>query len=524
MALSSTLWLLVGAALIGLATRIAVPPAMWIGLTTLVHFSRSVRPGPGMALVWFALLVSLAVALRDTLPVPTLMFLPTFGWIAAMLTLPFVIDRLVSPALGGVAGTLVLPVTFAAAEFLRSRVPGASSWWSIAYSQYGFLPLMQVAAVVGIWGITFLVVWLASTVEFAWTRQFRWTEIRGPVLTCGLTVVIALVGGYFRVIAAPTDRPSMRIATLNRPVDLFLPGEMTKITEGRVSAQERPAIDAKLSRLHDWFLDGSRREARAGARLIAWPEQNLLIFAADEAAFLDRARRIASDEHVYLAMGLGTIHVGALRPFENKVILIDPAGRVAISHLKNRPVMGWEAGIMQPGDDGIPVVDTAAGRMATAICFEGDFPEFVRQAGENRADLLILPVNDWRSIKTLHLQMHVFRAIENGVPLVRAAASGLSAAIDPWGRVLSVSDFFAAGDRTMTAQVPIGRMPTLYARIGDLFAWMCVSGTIVMLAAVLIAAAGGAAKRVITRQAAAAVAAKSATPMPSTNTVGAPPH
>ena len=78
--------------------------------------------------------------------------------------------------------------------------------------------------------------------------------------------------------------------------------------------------------------------------------------------------------------------------------------------------------------------------------------------------------------------MHAFRAIENGVPLVRAAASGLSGAFDPWGRVLAVSDFFAAGDRTMTAQIPMGRVPTLYAKTGDLFAWLCVAVLVVTLA------------------------------------------
>jgi apolipoprotein N-acyltransferase len=74
------------------------------------------------------------------------------------------------------------------------------------------------------------------------------------------------------------------------------------------------------------------------------------------------------------------------------------------------------------------------------------------------------------------MRMAAFRAIENGVPLVRPAASGMSSAFDSWGRVLSVTDFFAAGDRTMTAQVPLGRVPTLYSRTGDLFAWLCVTG------------------------------------------------
>jgi apolipoprotein N-acyltransferase len=136
---------------------------------------------------------------------------------------------------------------------------------------------------------------------------------------------------------------------------------------------------------------------------------------------------------------------------------------------------------MRPGPGPIPVVATRDGRIAGAICFEADFPDLIRPAGRGGADLLIVPVNEWQEIKNIHLQMHVFRAIENGVPLVRATASGLSAAVDPWGRILSVSDFFAGSDRTMTAQVPVGPVPTLYARAGDLFAWLCVAGLIVAL-------------------------------------------
>ena len=154
---------------------------------------------------------------------------------------------------------------------------------------------------------------------------------------------------------------------------------------------------------------------------------------------------------------------------------------------------------MRRGHDGIPVVATDAGRMAVAICFEADFPDFIRQAGQEDADLLIVPVNDWRSIKSIHLQMHVFRAIENGVPLVRAAASGLSAAVDPWGRVLAVSDFFSAGDRTMIAQVSMGRIPTLYARTGDWFSWLCVAGVAAMLAVVMIGTAPRSVVQLVTR-------------------------
>ena len=155
---------------------------------------------------------------------------------------------------------------------------------------------------------------------------------------------------------------------------------------------------------------------------------------------------------------------------------------------------------MRRGHEGIPVVATDTGRIAAAICFEADFPDFIRQAGQNDADLLILPVNEWQSIKDIHFQMHVFRAIENGVPIVRAAASGLSVAIDPWGRVLSMSDFYAAGDRTMTAQLPVGRIPTLYARSGDWFSWLCVASLAAMLAVVMIGTAQRSVMQHVTRE------------------------
>jgi apolipoprotein N-acyltransferase len=163
------------------------------------------------------------------------------------------------------------------------------------------------------------------------------------------------------------------------------------------------------------------------------------------------------------------------------MVLIDPSGTIIVNYLKSHPVAGWEASIMDAGDGQMPVVVTTAGRMATAICFDADFPEFIRQAGQGRADLLIVAANEWKEVKNVHVQMAAFRAIENGVPLVRPAASGISSAFDPWGRVLSVSDYWAPGDRTMTAQVPMGRVWTLYPLIGDLFAWSCVVALVVTL-------------------------------------------
>jgi apolipoprotein N-acyltransferase len=476
--MASLISLAIGALLLGLITKVAVPPAAWVALVLLLHASRSLPAVPGAAFLWAAAYVALVVGNRGIVPVQGVAYFAVIAALSTTVVLPFVVDRVVASGIGAPASTLIFPITLVAVEFLRSRFTTAATWNSFAYTQYGCLPIMQIAALAGIWGITFVIGWGASTFEWAWARNFEWPLVRIPLLTCGTVLGLIAFSGALRVALAPSDQPSMRAAALNRPLDLFMPGEMTKIASGRVSADERPYFAGKLARLRDWFLEGSRREAAAGARLVAWPEQNLLIFADDESAFLARARKLAATERIYLVMGLGTVHLGRALPLENKSVVIDPSGRVLASYLKSHAVSGWEASVMQRGDGGLPVVRTEDGRLATAICFDADFPEFMRQAGRGSADLLVVPANDWREIKGLHARMAAFRAIENGVPLLRSAASGLSTAVDPWGRVLAVSDYFSPGDRTMTAQMPVGHVSTLYARTGDLFAWLCVGGVL----------------------------------------------
>src|SRR6185295_7780778 len=135
--------------------------------------------------LWLALFLSLAVAKRGTMPVSGPIYFVMIAAGASLVALPFLADRLAAPRLGGLGATLIFPLALVAAEFLPSRLTSAGSWGSVAYSQYGFLPLMQVAAITGIWGITFAMGWCASTAELVWSRGFAWTEIRGPVLTCG---------------------------------------------------------------------------------------------------------------------------------------------------------------------------------------------------------------------------------------------------------------------------------------------------------------------------------------------------
>src|SRR5262249_30182738 len=147
----------------------------------------------------------------------------------ALVVAVLAIDRVTALGAGSVAATLVFPAALTAMEFLRSRVTPAASWGSVAYSQYGALPIMQIASVTGIWGITFLLGWFGSAADAAWRLGLRSAP---GAIACGCTIAIVVVAGSLRVALAPTDRHATRVATVNRPLDLFAPGEITRISEG----------------------------------------------------------------------------------------------------------------------------------------------------------------------------------------------------------------------------------------------------------------------------------------------------
>jgi apolipoprotein N-acyltransferase len=163
-------------------------------------------------------------------------------------------------------------------------------------------------------------------------------------------------------------------------------------------------------------------------------------------------------------------------PFmENRAILLDPTGAVVWDYHKANPTPG-ENMRMAAGPRVLPMVDTPYGRLATLICYDADFPELARQAGKAGVDILLAPYKDWESASVQHAQMATFRAIENGVWMVRPSSSGISTIVDPQGRVLAQVSAFGPDEPTVVAIVATQGTPTPYAQYGDVFAYVCLLG------------------------------------------------
>jgi apolipoprotein N-acyltransferase len=467
----------------------AIPLAAWLFPVFLLRFIRTQPLWRGVLLVLLASVLVLVFALQGVIPhsganysLGALYYLIVFG-IGVLATLPYLIDRVLAPRLGGMLGTLVFPLAVTTVWFLSALVNPFGTWGNPAYSQYGNLPLLQLLSVTGLWGIVFVMSWLAGLFNWAWEQAFVWPKVRPGLLLYSMLLALVFVGGGARLAFFAPPGATVRVVGITAQRSLLLPDTNFDVfTHGKATEAQRQAIRPVFALIDEDLLTRSQQEARAGAKVVVWSENAAVVLQEDEAAFLREARAVAQASGIYLDMGLAVILQPSQKPpfAQESSVLIDPTGKVVWIYQK-QPIAGLEATFLAPGDGHLPTVDTPYGRLATAICSDTDIPGTVLQAGQANVDILLRPCVDGRGLDPIHSQMATFRAIENGFSLVTQADEGLSMVVDYEGQVLATSDYFTSDAQVMVAYVPIKGAHTIYATIGDLFAWLSVAGLVLLI-------------------------------------------
>jgi apolipoprotein N-acyltransferase len=475
------IWLTTASALLLFSNgAYSVPLATWLAPVFLLRFVRTQSFKVGLPIAYLLLATAFAFQFRGMVPIPGVgyyIFLVLWG---IPLVLPYVVDRLLVRRLNGFTASLVFPSTWAATEYLVSRGP-YGSWGSAAYSQYGNLPLLQLLSLTGLWGITFLVGWFAAVCNWLWEEGLDGRSARRGAGLCVGTIASVMFLGGARLALFPPSSPTVRVASISRR-DVS-PAPSGPSIHRLFEAQATPA---DLDEFHTWtvatdedLLSRAEREMKAGARIVFWGEGNAFLLKEEEAAFVVRGGDLAAKYNAYLGMAMGVVGNG--QPCcQNKLTLIQPDGRVAWEYFKARPVPGAESAHMMRGDGKLRELETPYGRLSSIICFDGDFPQLLAQAGSSSTDVMLDPSNDWHAIDPWHTQMASFRAIEQGFNLIRQTSQGLSAAFDYQGRRLASVDDFHTIDYTMISEVPTKGVRTIYSRLGDWFAWVCLAGLVLL--------------------------------------------
>jgi apolipoprotein N-acyltransferase len=413
-----------------------------------------------------------------------------------------------------------------AVEMAQGRLLSGFPWNFLGTSQYALTPLIQVAEVTGVYGVSFLVAWMSAALFSAGAKLVaRLTGERTGSPPSGETNS-----------AFPTPRPragmlvSFRLALFT---DLALPltclllatfaGGLKLVRPGPALAELRvaliqPSIPQRLifdpgeaDHRFERLMELSRLAAATAPDLLVWPEASLPDFSeANQRALTDLVRQhrlwmvFGADE----AVPRESVGGAPEYDFYNSAFLMNPEGRLVAHYRKRRLVIFGE---YVPLADWLPfakyltpiqgsfsrgtrpetfAVGATPARLAPLICFEDVFPHGAREHVQPDTDLLLnLTNNGWfgeSAAQWQHAVAALFRAVENGVPLVRCTNNGLTCWIDERGRLREYGlgepgDIYGPGFTIY--RVPLRptehrRHPTFYRQHGDLFGWTCVLLTV----------------------------------------------
>lgn len=386
---------------------------------------------------------------------------------------------------------LLSPIVWVAVELARTRITGFP-WDLLGTTQVDNIPLSRLATVTGVYGLSLeiMIVNAAFAASFLVHRGKRRTLLLAAVCAAAI-----LQAGH--LIPAPA-LPADRIATL---VQANIP-----VLEGADWTKEY--FDSTLQDLASISLESANPTANSGgprSDLIVWPENPAPFYTSDP-AFRDTLAQLARDTHDWiLAGGIGIRNANPLtsRPTQiyNSAALVNPEGEFTARYDKIHLVpfgeyvpfknlfsfaggLTKEVGDFSQGTSRSPL-NASDEKLGVFICYESIFPDEIRQLAANGAQVFVNISNDgWygdSGAYAQHLKQARMRAVENGRWLLRDTNTGVTASIDPYGRVIAT---VPRKIRTvLQAPYALSDETTFYTRHGDWFAYLCA---IISLGALLM--------------------------------------
>lgn len=368
---------------------------------------------------------------------------------------------------------LTLPVLWTALEFLRSFLFTGFPWAALGYSQYDKLLLIQSADLLGVYGISFLLVLcnatLAQVVVYFISRE---TQSFPRKAVASALVLLLLNWGYGYTWLK--SNPDLRDATIN-----------VALAQGNIDQSDKwnSAYKTKTINIYKRLsLDAA--EAKE-ANLVIWPESATPFYFQEESLLAKEVRNTARETGAYLLFGSPVVEqVAGRHKYLNSAFLLSPSGeslgRSDKIHLVpfgeyvpmktlfpfiDKLVAG--VGDFSPGT-GNPLTMNNH-KIGVMVCFEGIFPELARNYVRKGSDLLVNITNDaWfgrSSAPYQHMSMTRFRAIENRIWVARVANTGISAFVAPSGRMQGETSLFK--EAVTVARVGLGAGNSLYTSFGD---------------------------------------------------------
>ena len=413
------------------------------------------------------------------------------SWVAGLLNAGLIVYLSLFPALHaaavrrlvsthGPAAVLAAPFIWVASELARGYLTGFP-WAVLGHSQSRALAVAQFASIGGVYSLSWLIAGVSAAVVFAAIAPRR----RFAPLATALLVIAAIAAWGSRRVAD---------------------GELTRLGEpikvGLVQGNVDQAIKwdpRSANAIFQDYITKTRQAIFEGAQLVIWPESSTPFMFEEDPAGAEQLRNLVRQAKVTLIFGSDQIERGSPQRFYNAAFLLRPDGSVGGIYRKIRLVpfgeyvpyqrllffaapLTEQVGSFTPGDRA-EMLPVDGHRVSVAICYEVIYPSLVRRFVSAGSELLTTITNDaWfgdTSAPAQHFEQAAMRAVEEGRYMVRAANTGISGVVDPYGRVLSQTPIFQPA--VVVGEARMLTTTTFYARHGELAAPISCVVTVVFL-------------------------------------------
>jgi apolipoprotein N-acyltransferase len=374
---------------------------------------------------------------------------------------------------------LFAPVLWTAMEYIRStHSEYGFSWLGLGYSQFQTLPIIQMAEITGVYGVSWLIMLVNVGLYLAWKS---WK--RGPGLNMGVRflsvtmLVLVLSLGYGSLaLNRAVKAPSLTVALIQGNVEQAM--KWNPVYQRVVMSK---------------YKDLTLKAAQSKPQLIVWPETATPFFYNQHppgTEFVkDLARQIATpilfgspftENAIHYNSAYLVTKMGETQNRYDKIHLV-PFGEF----VPFRKILFFiEKMVVMIGDFGrgkeATLFDVAGYKAGVSICYEMIFPDLMRQAVKNGANFLVNITNDaWfgkSAASYQHRSMGALRAVENRVPIVRAANTGISGTITANGALQDETELFVEAAQITKISPRQGGL-TFYSAYGDVFSWLCLLAT-----------------------------------------------
>lgn len=461
-----------------------------------------------------------------TLPgaVLVVLYLSTYFGLFALGVVFFRSRRRTCPALAGdpasVRDLFLIPSIWVALEFIRSKLFTGFDWVSLGHSQYKVLPLIQIADVTGVFGISFLVVMVNVFIKGMYARVSRGVPIptsredapAKKIIVVSGCLLLSLCYGFFRLSSPSThEGPSLKVAAVQANI-----------------SQEMKWQPSQWPDILNQYKDLTKQTMEHQPDLVIWPETSFPGYIWESPEVFEELKSFVAGLQVPLLFGAVTklgddyynsailisgegkvvqqhnklqlvpfgeyIPLRNYFPFLSKIVPIEdftPGDQrtlfpIVIASERSERLPAGEAGSNLPlkgiaSSPAAPRNDNFDKNLSVLICFEDTVAGVARGLVQAGAQLLVNITNDAWFLDTkaplLHLQSAVFRTIENRRGLIRVANTGVSCFIDKFGRISSP---VRGSRKKMTyvagysvEDVAFSEDKTFYTKFGDVFTSLC---------------------------------------------------